>query len=161
MTTVTNIWEIVPLWITAAGALVGMFVAFIQLGKIRKTLDLAVKKQKLNALQVVLEIETQMNARKVEFDRAARQLREAEPKGDASAPNIEVLADWFNSMKENYFNALDRLAFCILNGYLNERDWRAEYRSLFQDTVRTYEQDFLEASPYRSVKKLNQKWQES
>jgi len=144
--------------ITAIASIGGFIAAFFQLKGIRENIKLGVEEQKLNGLRVVLEIETQMNERKVHFDKVARELREAEQRG-ADQASIEILADHFETAKENYFNALDRLCFCILKKYLDERDWRSEYRNVLNNTIQTYENDFLEASPYRNTKELNRLWQ--
>ncbi len=108
----------------------------------------------------MLEIETQMNTRKLEFDKAAKSIREANVKGELD-DRKEILTDYFNATKENYFNALDRLCYCIEKEYISDKDWRAEYRNLIHDVIVNYEEDFGEASPYSNTKKINIKWQQS
>lgn len=134
---------------------VAVGIAIWQLGGIKKSFELASKDQKLNSLQIVLEIESQMNNRKVEFDKTAKEIRENKDNPD----KLEILKDYFNSAKENYFNSLDRLCFCILKKYLLDREWKADYRNLLLKTIETYESDFGEASPYKNLKELNRQWQ--
>ena len=72
---------------------------------------------------------------------------------------MRIRAKLFNSAKQNYFNALDRLSYCMLKDYFSDRDWRAEYRNVLKNAIDTHPDDFNEASPFRNMKKLNNKWQ--
>lgn len=142
----------IPTFITGG---VATFIAWSQLRKINKQLE-------TNSLQVVLEIETQMNSRKLEFDRVAKDIRLLEADGTDDSKKQEkiiIMVDFFNTTKESYFNALDRLCFCILRGYLKDKEWKTEYRNLLKETIDTYTTDFNEASPYRNIKDLNNRWQ--
>ncbi len=141
-------------------ALIGSWIAYNQLSKINQQIAIAIQNQKIDRLKIVLEIETQMNSRKLEFDKAAKSIREANVKGELDDIK-EILTDYFNATKENYFNALDRLCYCIEKEYISDKDWRAEYRNLIHDVIVNYEEDFGEASPYSNTKKINIKWQQS
>jgi len=140
-------------------ALFGLYIAKEQLGKIREQIKIGVDNQKVDSLRIVLEIETQMNSRKLEFDKASKQVRE-----EALTQNtdkIEIFGDYLEATKESYFNSLDRLCYCIDKEYINDKDWKAEYRNLLHDTITTYADDFNEASPYNNIKNINRKWQQS
>ena len=142
-------------------AAIGCWIVYSQLKKINSQIEIAVQNQRLDALKVVLEIETQMNSRKLEFDKAAKLIREADAGGELDDKKKEILTDYFNATKESYFNALDRLCYCIEKGFISDKDWRAEYRNLIHDVIVTYEDDFGETSPYNNIKNLNKKWQQS
>ncbi|WP_046006411.1 hypothetical protein [Pseudoalteromonas rubra] len=142
-------------------AAVGAWIAYSQLKKINVQIGIAVENQKTDSLKIVLEIETQMNSRKLEFDKAAKSVREAKNKGTLDEDALEILGDYFNATKESYFNALDRLCYCIEKDYISDKDWRTEYRNLVHDIISSYEEDFGEASPYNNIKKTNKKWQQS
>ena len=128
--------------------------------QLQDQLKIAVDNQKVDSLKIVLEIETQMNSRKLEFDKASKQVREADLAKEADE-KIDILSDYFHTTKESYFNALDRLCYCIEKGYISDKDWRTEYRNLIHDVIVNYENDFGEASPYNNIKNLNKKWQQS
>lgn len=149
--------EFIPNWIAALAATSGVIVAFVQLSSIKNQLEIAVKNQKSDSLKIVLEIETQMNSRKLEWDKASKQVREA----DASEQNVEIWDDFFQSVKESYFNSLDRLCYCIEKEYIADKDWRAEYRNLLHDTIVANPDDFNAASSYKNMIALNTKWQSS
>ena len=116
--------------------------------------------QKVESLKIVLEIETQLNSRKLELDKASKQVREAEIE---KVPDnvMEILEDYFKAVKENYLNSLDRLCYCIDRKFIEDKDWRSEYRNLLKDTIDSYPDDFNEASPYRNLKRINKEWQET
>jgi hypothetical protein len=141
-------------------ALLGFGIAVVQLGKIQKQLEMAVDNQKIDSLKIVLEIETQMNSRKLEFDKASKQIREANLQNE-SDDKMDILEDYFNATKESYFNALDRLCYCITKQYIDDKDWRTEYRNMLHLTINTYPEDFNEASPYNNIKNINREWQQS
>jgi hypothetical protein len=140
-------------------AFMGFGIAVVQLNKIQKQLEIAVGNQKNDSLKIVLEIETQMNSRKLEFDKASKQIREANLQNESN-DNMEILGDYFNSTKESYFNVLDRLCYCIDKDYIQDKDWRTEYRNMLHLTINTYPDDFNEASPYNNIKNINRRWQQ-
>lgn len=133
-----------------AGA--GVAVAWFQLNGIKKSL-------KTSSLMAVLEIEAQVNERKVFLDKCASDIRHLENKDPKDLEELKIGADLFECAKENYFNAMDRLCFCILRGYLKDKDWRAEYRNAVKNLIDKNPQAFDEASGFRNIKELNKKWQ--
>jgi len=142
-------------------ACVGSCIAWYQLSKINKQIKIAVDNQRLDKLKIVLEIETQMNQRKLEFDKVSKQIRESALDNNLSEEKKEILQDYFDSIKESYFNSLDRLCYCIDKGYIDDKDWRSEYRNLILEVIKSYESDFGVASPYNNIKNINEKWQQS
>lgn len=151
---VTTVISIISLIISA----IGLPIAFMQIYNLKQQVKIQKENQRTDSLKVVLEIETQITAMKMEFDKTSRQIREKE---DILSDNQrEVLSEFFDTAKENYFNALDRLCFCFEKNYVDEKDWRVEYRNVLKDTIDTYPDDFNEASPYRHIKNINRKWQE-
>lgn len=109
--------------------------------------------QQIDILKVVLEIESQIARRSMEFNKAAKALKEN---------NSKTNEGYFLTAKENYFNALDRLCFCIRKGYIPEWDWRKEYQNMIHKTIEAYEkQDFGNATKYRNMLELDRQWQTS
>ena len=156
-------------------AIIGAWIAYSQLKKISVQIGIAVKNQRLDSLKVVLEIETQINARKLELDKAAKAVREAAKTVEEAAKaageggrqaaldeeTLEILEDFMNATRESYLNALDRLCYCIDKGFIEDKDWRGEYRNVLYEVISEYEDDFREASPYINIKSVNGKWQRS
>lgn len=148
---IQNITAIVSCFIAA----VGVFVAYIQLRGLKKQITLAVNNQTRESLKIVLEIETQLNARKLEFDKANKSFLESKDDNER-----ECISAFIDTTKESYFNALDRLCFCIQKGYVDENEYRPEYRDMIKDTVKQYESDFGPGSAYNHIKQINEKWKE-
>ena len=121
------------------------------------------KNHRIECLKVVLDIETEMNARKLEFDKTSKEVRLLNITFDENENNrgkkIEILGNYFETTKENYFNSLDRLCYCIDKKYLADKDWRSEYRNMLRDTIEAFPDDFNAASAYRNIKKINELWQ--
>lgn len=103
----------------------------------------------LDVLKLVLELESQINQREIEFNKAT-----ACDKSD----------DYYLAMKEGYFNALDRLCFCIRKGYIPKKEWEREYRNMIKSVIakKEFKDDFdPNSSPYKNMIKLNDEWQDS
>lgn len=134
----------------------GLVVAYKQLRKIAENQNIAMQNQKMDILKVVLEIESQISQRSVEMSRAS-----VDYLTDTNDKNKEA---YFLAMKENYFNALDRLCFCIRKGYIPEKEWEREYRNMIQNTIakEEFKDDFNpNTSPYKNIIKLNDRLQDS
>jgi len=112
----------------------------------------------MSSLMAVLEIETQMNERKVRLDDCSARIKQGHA-DKVPKENMAILAGSFEAALEDYLNAMDRLCYCMLHGYLEDKDWRAEYRNYLNNAVKEFPNKFNEASPYRNIKKLNEKWQ--
>ena len=144
--------------ISAIVSLLALVIAMKHLKNISNEVRIATENQKTDSLKVVLEIESQLNSRKLEFDKAPRYIRLEHEKNKDN--NIsEVHSDYFDATKESYFNALDRLCFCIDKKYIDDKDWRVEYRNMLRDVISAFPDDFAESSPYSNIKKINSLWQ--
>ena len=133
-------------------AIVGFLIAYKQLKKLGEQLELSTQIKRSDSLKIVLEIESQMATRKVEFDKIAREIEE----NINNEEKLIILNKYFDSSKESYFNSFDRLCYCIDKKYLDDRDWKVEYRNTLKDLIDLYPNDFNEASPFRNIKKINQ-----
>lgn len=131
-------------------------IAKEQLAKIAENQDIALQNQKVDILKVVLEIESQISQRSVEMNKAGIDY--------LSEQGNKIKKDYFLAMKENYFNALDRLCFCIRKGYIPEKEWEREYRNMIKSVIakKEFKDDFdPNNSPYKNMIKLNDEWQDS
>lgn len=140
-----------------------LWIAYFQIKQVKKQLKGLAENQKSSTLMTVLELESELNKRKESFDKANFELREynLEIKKDKKKLNeelLEIYCDKINVVKENYFNSLDRLSYCIIHEYLSDRDWRTEYREIIFDAVDEYEESFGVSSRYRNTIKIYDKW---
>lgn len=146
-------------WVSAIGtvgcalvAIWGVIVASRQLGSLNTSLS-------MNLLSNVLQLEAEMNARKEKADAVAAEIRKESIAKNPNERLLVILGDELQGYLENWLNASDRLAFCILRGLFAERDWRAEYRHYFESLVRDHEKMFGPGTIYTNIVDLNDKWQ--
>ena len=122
------------------------FVAVVQLRNLVRT----------NTIKMVLDIESELHSRKTNIDETSSKIRVAGE--DQKSALVEIFADDLEVFKESYFNALDRFCYCILKGYLKDRDWNKEYGDLIRTTIRENEEHFGTGTYYKNLKKIYEKW---
>lgn len=140
-----------------------LIVAYYQIKQVKIQLKSLADNQKNSTIMTVLELESELNKRKENFDKANFELREYSIDIDNStrilnSDALELINDKIKVAKENYLNSLDRLAYCIIHKYLSDRDWKTEYRDIFFDAVDTYTECFGISSRFRNTKRLYEKW---
>lgn len=147
-----------PEWLSALASVVATLtaicatgIAWFQLHKVNKTL-------RMNGLAVVLQLESEMNARKQRVDDVAAKLHTDADSGDVAQEVLDIQKSLLDGCMENWLNASDRLAYCILHSYLPERDWKSEYRDYFVGLVKDHEEQFGPASQFINIKDLANMW---
>jgi hypothetical protein len=136
--------------VVAITAVVALAVAWRQLINLGSTL-------KISSLNTILDIEAQMNARKEKVDTRVEDIQRAGV--TLSKEQAKLEQDALDSRLENWFNAVDRLAFCVLRNLVPEKDWRVEYRDYINNIVVHHNKSFQVGSRYRNILDLNSKWQ--
>jgi hypothetical protein len=133
----------------ALGALVasiiGGFVAYLTLRTIVRQLESA----KWNAL---LSFEQDISSRRQRFQDIARELE-----AGTVSPSIEAR---YEEAKENYLNAVERLASSILNGQFPALEMKQSYREYIVSTIRQFPASYQAGTPYRKTLELNERWQD-
>jgi len=148
----TAAWvEAVATVIGAIAAIAAVFVAYRQLSNLNTTLRMSV-------LAAVLQLESEMNARKRAVDEAACQVSTECAKSKRNEKAIQALTGKMEGLLESWLNAVDRFAYCIRHGYLAERDWKSEYREMFFGLVRDHPEKFGPQSVYTNIIDLTAKW---
>lgn len=98
--------------VVAVTAVVALLLAWRQLTNLGSTL-------RIGRLNTILDIETQMNSRK---ERVDEQVEKIQRSGGLTDEQKKVEQDALDVRLENWFNAVDRLAFCILKDFVPEKD---------------------------------------
>ena len=135
---------------TALSAFLAVGVAGWQLRNLNSTL-------RMNRLSTVLQLEAEINARKRNVDEVVADVRVAELSGEDVI--VLVLRDKLDGYVENWLNAVDRLAYCILRNYFTDKDWRTEYRQYLAALVTEHEERFGAATIYKNMVDLHNRWQ--
>ncbi len=115
-------------WVTSLTAIIGIIIALIQLRRVKKTLE-------FTALNTVINIENELNKRKIDLENAKNLVIKLERKIDVSSEEIEEMHTIFIVYLENYLNVISRLCYCILTGYISEEQWKEEYHEFINDVV--------------------------
>lgn len=131
------------------GILAG-WIAWLQLGKI-------INNQKVYAVKLVLELENRVNKYKSVLDSKNFKIKEILDKSKKNEKSLEILTQARNIAKEDYFNALDRLCFCLVKGYLPEAEWKIEYKDMIINVVEKNADMFALNSPHTNIKKVYEK----
>jgi len=119
-------------------------------------LKLGIEAAKINSLMAILEIESQINERKQRSEEVSFKIQN---NNGSNSNNKEILINELDCALENYINAVDRLAFCIIKEYVKDRDWRTEYRDYISDLIKANPDFFKPGSKYLNIIDLNNKWQ--
>ena len=130
-------------------AALGGYLAYVNLLKISQQL-------KITRWNSLLSFEQDMSTRRAKFLEIAVRLPSITD--DQSRTMTRLM---FEEAKQNYFNSLDRLASCIMNGQFPDEEMRQDYLESITNTVREHHGDFGTATKYRKVMKLYNKWQDS
>lgn len=140
-------WTIILSGISILVSIIALIISIIKYNQSKR----------YNAFNALLDIEFQLNSRKLELDTLLKDEEKAYLNGNEDL--AKILKKYSESGKENFYNTLDRLAFGILNNYLSESELEKEYRNYILETIKTSPENFNEGSPFRNIKKLNDKWQ--
>lgn len=150
--------QIYPQWISAIGDIItgigtlSLFaIAWWQLSKLNSS-------NKTSLLMTIIEIESEITKRKVALNDSALELEEYSLQAGISLAKISIMQRRLNSSTEDYLNSIDRLAYCILKNYFPERNWKKEYRNLFNQVVQNFPEKFGLNSTYVNIIDLQEKW---
>lgn len=138
--------------VTAATAVLGVGFGLLQFAKVNRTL-------KLNSLSILLSAENGLSQCKRLVTQATKELLLEREADSPSETRLSTLQGSFEDYREDWYNAADRLAYCILNGYIDNDRMHAEYRNYFRDIIRNDAASFAEGTEWRNVVDLNNKWQ--
>ena len=146
--TITS-WEVMSVIVSVIAAIfsIGLFVvAFIQLRNLVKN----------NSLKTILDLEAELHQRQSKMADISSRIRVA--KISSQDTLIEIYFDDLEAAEEIYYNALDRICYCILKGYLKDRDWKLEYQSLIRETIYSNKSAFGPDSSYTNIMVVHKKW---
>ena len=151
--------------IVAVTAVVGAYFGVKQLGILAAEqraatheLRLTQINTRLNWLNSVVEIEKLIAECKRNFDQCSTQVQVAQAE-EKKPEELKAICAVFECAKEDYLNAVERLCFCLLKGYVPEENWAAEYRNYLLNIIKQFPHAFGPASPYTNIKDLHEQWQ--
>jgi hypothetical protein len=143
--------EYVTAWATVVGAIAAIAAVAVANGQLKNLAD----SFRMSGLAAVLTMESEMNSRAEKMDEFSFRIQLALSEQRLSDEQIESHKERLLQLTDAYLNSVDRLAFCILKGYLPERDWRAEYEVLINGLIAGPNR----ARDFDNIVKLYSKWQ--
>jgi len=142
------------------GGIGAVIIAWFQLGKLNKSIN-------ASNLMTIFEIEFELNRRKERLSEIRKENETLLNKFQNKAPSeeeksmIEILDNHRKEAYENYLNVFDRLCYFVLNGKLDEEDFRLEYRDMLFNTIQSdKENTFQQGTKYRNMIKLYEQWKD-
>jgi len=143
--------ELVTAYATAAGVLVALFVAIFQIPQIKKQL-------KNDTLAKILALESEICNKKENMDNINAEIKALLKAGEST----EIYEMKLKAATENWINSVDRLCFCIKNGYLIEKEWKSEYKDLVNNVVKIFKNKtgLVNLNNYKNINELYNKWAE-
>jgi len=148
-------WGAIEALATVAAAVIaalGLFAAWWQLRDLAST-------QRISGLTSILQLEADITARKEKVYDVTEEIQRLDRDCPSFQQESEILKLKLDNRLENWFNAVDRIAFCILKDFVPEKDWRAEYREYIADIVKQHPDFFGAASRFRNIIDVHHKWQ--
>lgn len=152
-------WSATGSMLSALAAIFAVFIALYQFKKINKSLSDS------NVMKI-MEIEFEINRRLERASDLRKEILEISPKSDNNFSNdqltqIENKNLFYKAAYESYLNSLDRLSSFILKGIYNEHDFKEDYQKTLKSIVSMseFKIDYNGEKNYKSIIKLNSKWQ--
>jgi hypothetical protein len=135
--------------IAAIAAIAAVVVASVQLKSLADS-------SRLSGLGAVLAMESEINSRGESLDEFSFKFERAIKDGSIPSDQIELYEGRVLALTDTYLNSVDRLAFCILRGYLPEKDWRGEYELLLKTLLS--DGGLPTAKNFDNIVRLHAKW---
>ncbi len=138
-----------------------LWIGISQLKVIAKQAKEDVQANSLNRLNSLLKIESQIAERRQILSEAGLQIVELQNtniQDSVNAAKFEAAKLRLNEAIQMYLNGLDRLCFCVENGYLTDDEIRLEYRDIIHKALQDHPNEFQAASPYRNIKRVHERW---
>ena len=142
-----------PTWLASITATIAIVFGYKQLKQLNTSL-------RLSSLAVYLQIENEMNSRKMKMLECAEKLNLASEL-KTKEKRVAHLRNQLEAYLCLYLNGVDRLAFCIRHEYIPETEAYDDYRPYFIEVVTSYPAYFGTDTKYHHVKLIHEKWNTS
>jgi hypothetical protein len=145
--------EAIGVAVTAAGVYVAWKGLFYLGDQVKKAADA----NKTGNLMLVLTLEQGVINARVELARASKEALDLTSQ-QAPQKFIDSANMFLEERVENYLNSLDRLCACIVRGYVDDIEYRQDYRDTLKETIAKHPTRFDAATRHRNIIKLHSAW---
>lgn len=144
-------------WLSAIGSLLAGLAALVAVDLARKQLINLNRTLRQTVVASVIQLETEMNSRKLQVAEAALKLLKLVENNSPSS-EVGIANKHMEACLENWLNSCDRLAFLIVRRYVKESEWRTEYEAYFSTLISNHPNRFRPGTIYNNVCLLAKKW---
>lgn len=143
------------LWIQGAGVVVAAAGLYYLARQVKKAADA----NRTSNVMLILTLEQTVSANREKLATAAVKMKDA---ADRKSPDAEIetarLA--YEERIEEYLNSVDRLCACIVRKYVDEEEYRKDYRNGIMDIVKQHKNKLGPDTRHRNILKVHAAWSE-
>lgn len=140
-------------------AILSVGAIFLQLRNMTESIKKAAEANKLSNVMVVIQLEQSVADARMFFHQAVDEVAKlAEQTPKPSPETIKRLEHNRNVAREQYLNTMDRLCTCIIRGYVDEKEYREDYRRSITDIIDKFPEKFNADTRHRNIKHIHEKW---
>jgi len=140
-------------WVAAIAAIIALFVASFQLSSLADSF-------RLSGLATVLTMEGEMSERAERVSAFSFQIQLGLKEKTIPDNQLPFYLGRLRQLTDGYLQAVDRFAFCVLNRYLKDSEWRPEYEPTINDLFDGPGKDEA-VKRYKNIVKLYTRWQQT
>lgn len=138
----------------ALTALVGLVLVVGQLQKLAEQNKIAADAASLSAAMAVVQLEQAVATSRDQLAAFAAEMHER--KDDQGFMDAAVLR--LPELIEQYLNNADRLCSYLIRGYIDEENYREDFRTWLAEMIRDYKDRFGPDSRHRNILRVHQAW---
>lgn len=131
-----------------------------QIVKLVESIDVGASSNRLEALARSLDVEREVSDRRFRVDAVEASIKRAWTAKRPDQGKVDFLITRRSLLVDSYFRSLDRLAYCILGGQLQEKDWKDQYHEAILIDRQSYADCFSDQSidAFIHLKALVEHW---
>lgn len=118
----------------------------------------AAEANKISGLMAVLSLESALSEARFQLSTSAA--RRSAAAGDASltAEQLRSINEFHEERIEQYLNSADRICACIRRGYVDEEQYRKDYRSWIAEIISHHKARFGPDTRHQNVLHVHNRW---
>lgn len=158
-----EIATIVISFVSVIVATTGIYLIYRQLQAMVASIQIAIDDNKNSNLMTVLALEESVSKCRVAMSEAAVKaalIADDEKRKNITEASIALtLAKLqYDEKTEQYINALDRLCSCIVRGYIDEEQYRQDYRNGIAETIKNHKEFFGADTRHHNILAVHTAW---
>lgn len=141
-------------WGTIGGAIIAAFGLFF----IHKQIKEAVRSNRMSSLMAVLSLEESIAKARLDLSTMAADRAKAALDLSKTPDELKVINQFYEERIEQYLNVTDRLCTCIRRKYVDEDQYRRDYRKWIDEVVSKHKDRFGVDTRHHNIRHVHEKW---